>query len=82
MQIQLVAPQDLADVSALFREYADSLAIDLSYQRFDAELATLPGPYSPPSGALLVARCADGAAIGCVALRQGHSSGVGELKRL
>lgn len=52
----------------LFREYADSLAIDLGFQNFDAELAGLPGDYAAPGGALLVA-LVDGQAAGCVALR-------------
>jgi hypothetical protein len=34
----------------LFREYALSLGIDLSYQDFPAELAALPGRYAPPAG--------------------------------
>ena len=35
---------------------------------FEAELATLPGPYSPPRGRLLLATL-DGAPVGCVALK-------------
>ncbi len=35
---------------------------------FDAELATLPGPYAPPNGRLLLARL-KGRAVGCVALK-------------
>jgi GNAT superfamily N-acetyltransferase len=36
---------------------------------FEEELATLPGDYSPPGGALLLAHH-EGAAAGCVALRR------------
>jgi GNAT superfamily N-acetyltransferase len=35
---------------------------------FEAELASLPGKYSPPAGRLLVAQC-EGEYAGCVALR-------------
>jgi ribosomal protein S18 acetylase RimI-like enzyme len=62
-------PQDLPEVLALFREYADGLETDLAFQGFAAELASLPGKYAPPQGRLLLARDGTGAAVGCVALR-------------
>ena len=43
---------DLDDVRVLFAAYAASLPIDLAYQGFATELATLPGAYAPPAGAL------------------------------
>lgn len=72
---------DLDDIAALFRAYAQSLPVDLDAQGFEQELATLPGVYAPPTGALLIARAADGAAVGCVALRQ-LSAASCEMKRL
>ena len=53
---------------ALFREYAGSLAVDLSFQDFETELADLPGDYAEPRGALLLA-LVDGQLAGCCALR-------------
>ncbi len=50
------------------REYASTLAIDLDFQNFDAELASLPGDYAPPSGQLMLAMIAD-TVVGCGALR-------------
>jgi len=47
---------------------------------FDAELATLPGPYAPPQGRLLLARL-DGQAVGCVALKDLGGSQC-EMKRM
>ena len=73
---------DLSAVTQLFRAYAASLPVDLGYQGFDGEVGSLPGRYEPPAGALLIARAADGAAIGCVAMRPLDEDGVCEMKRL
>ena len=59
---------DLALTAEIFREYAASLAVDLCFQNFDAELASLPGDYAPPGGHLLLA-FVGGEAAGCGALR-------------
>jgi ribosomal protein S18 acetylase RimI-like enzyme len=64
----------------LFQEYAASLGVNLDFQDFDAELASLPGAYAPPRGTLLVAHW-NGAAAGCVGLRP-LADEVAELKRL
>jgi putative acetyltransferase len=75
-------PTDLSAITQLFRAYAASLPIDLAYQGFDGELASLPGKYAPPTGALLIARDASGAALGCVAMRPLGEPGICEMKRL
>lgn len=50
-------PQDLEVVTELFTVYAKSLGIDLSYQNFEHELASLPGKYSSSNGGALFVVC-------------------------
>jgi putative acetyltransferase len=87
--------EDIALARALFVEYAQWLKVDLCFQGFDRELATLPGAYAPPQGRLLLAGAA-GRAFGCIALRPlgafagsgdvpsaaPGASSIGEVKRL
>jgi GNAT superfamily N-acetyltransferase len=70
-RIDLVVPDTPALFDAtreIFREYAASLAVDLCFQGFEQELATLPGDYAGPHGQLLLA-FVDGALAGCGAFR-------------
>jgi ribosomal protein S18 acetylase RimI-like enzyme len=78
--VPTAGPEDLAAARRLFLSYVGWLAVDLSYQNFDHELATLPGGYAPPTGRLLLAKAA-GEAVGCVALRP-LEPGICEMKRL
>lgn len=71
---------DLALARTLFEEYAAWLAVDLCFQGFAQELATLPGAYAPPRGCLLLAGAARDA-FGCIALRP-LDAATGEVKRL
>jgi GNAT superfamily N-acetyltransferase len=59
---------DIELARALFVEYAQWLKVDLCFQGFDRELASLPGAYAPPRGCLLLAG-APAAAFACIALR-------------
>jgi putative acetyltransferase len=78
-------PVDVALARELFVEYARWLNVDLCFQGFDHELATLPGAYARPHGRLLLAG-EPGAAFGCIALRLLEENAdqpvVGEVKRL
>lgn len=83
---QATTPADFAQARALFEEYAGWLGVDLCFQGFAGELATLPGAYAPPWGRLMLAG-ADDHAQGCIALRPlapgvAADSPIGEVKRL
>ena len=86
-QIELItasSPEQLQAAREIFEEYARSLDIDLCFQQFDEELASLPGEYAEPRGALLLA-LVDGALAGCCALRpldQADYPNASEMKRL
>ncbi len=85
--IEFITPSDHLQwdaVREIFQEYATALGIDLDFQGFDAELASLPGEYAPPRGALLLALI-DGQVAGCCALRPLDTAdypNAAEMKRL
>jgi ribosomal protein S18 acetylase RimI-like enzyme len=77
-------PELLGATRAIFRDYAQSLGVDLCFQNFEAELAALPGEYAPPQGALLLALI-DGEVAGCGAMRplaESDYANASEMKRL
>jgi ribosomal protein S18 acetylase RimI-like enzyme len=82
--IRAALPNEIPLVKALFLQYATEIAreigLDLAFQCFDQELAALPGKYSPPLGAILLAEL-DGTPQGVVALRP-LDKGIAEMKRL
>ena len=85
--IHITAAQDAGHheaARALFREYAAQLGVDLCFQGFEAELASLPGDYAEPRGTLLLAWI-DGELAGCCALRPIDDvdyANAAEMKRL
>lgn len=77
---------DLDEVRRLWRVYQDGLDESLERQGFAAEMAGLPGVYSPPRGAVLLG-WDDGLddakrAIGTAAMRPTEAPGECELKRM
>ncbi|EDN06951.1 predicted protein [Histoplasma mississippiense (nom. inval.)] len=83
--------EDLSAAIALIKAYTGGLGIDLSYQDFEAEMACMPGSYSPPFGELLIAvanqqekeasQTPDDTpqTLGCIALRELHLHGHGNI---
>jgi putative acetyltransferase len=85
---QVASASEVRDVQDLFREYtawaftltADAVEVPPTFDGFEAELASLPGIFAPPTGCLLLATV-DGRAAGCIALKS-HDAATAELKRL
>ena len=67
---------DVSIVRDLFLEYARGLGVDLGFQDFEREVASLPGDYDP----ILVAHW-NSEVAGCVALH-GLEKDICEMKRL
>jgi ribosomal protein S18 acetylase RimI-like enzyme len=80
--IRPAGAHEMEAVAALFRDYAGSVGVDLSFQGLESELASLPGAYAPPTGRLLLAVSPVGDPLGCVALRRLPEIGACEMKRL
>jgi putative acetyltransferase len=71
---------DIAQARELFLEYQSTLGVDLCFQGFAEELASLPGNYARPAGRLLLASN-ESSVLGVVALRPILSADC-EMKRL
>jgi putative acetyltransferase len=80
MRIEPATTAELEQVRSLFQQYQTLLGVDLGFQRFEDELASLPGAYAPPDGGLLIGIEGD-RVLGCVALRALEGDRC-EMKRL
>ena len=78
--IRTARPDEMDILRQLFREYEAWLQVDLCFQGFEQELASLPGAYAPPQGGIWLGE-QDGEIAGCVALRP-LDQGRCEIKRL
>lgn len=77
---QATTIDSIVQARMLFEEYQAALGVDLGFQDFQNELATLPGQYAAPGGRLLLAST-ESLVAGCVALRP-LSGDACEMKRL
>lgn len=72
--------EEYKKAAVLFTAYAAWLNIDLGFQHFEQELATLDTMYAPPTGSIIL--CRDGHDyIACVAIRK-ITDDTAELKRM
>jgi GNAT superfamily N-acetyltransferase len=82
---QALAEPAISQARRLFRDYAMSPGVEACLQDFEREVASLPGPYGPPTGRLLLAlrQGPEGydEPVGCVGLRK-LEDGACEMKRL
>ncbi len=79
-QIRPALPEEMELARELFREYQAGLNIDLCFQSFEEELASLPGRYAPPQGVILFAEIESG--VGGVVAMRALDPFTAELKRL
>ncbi len=77
---QAINEQDYEMAGKLFRQYANWLNIDLSFQHFDEELKELKMMYAAPKGCIILFESADSIS-GCVAIRK-IDDRIAELKRM
>jgi len=76
LEVTLEPARDYALVRELLREYAAVIGVDLSFQHFDEELASLETMYE-----VVLVASVRGQPAGCVALRRLDAS-TSEMKRL
>ena len=75
-----ITEKDFDTGKQLFREYSDSLRVDLSFQDFEKELSTIQTQYNAPNGCLFLVFDGD-QAIGCAGVRKLDGE-TAELKRM
>jgi len=78
--IEKISHRDVDCVKGLIREYLRWIAVDLSFQRVEDELAGFPATYAEPEGSFFIAR-ALGEIAGCVGMKR-IGDGTCEMKRL
>ena len=77
--VEVKTPEQLGEIKKLFLEYETWLDFDLQFQDFEKEVASLPGKYAPPLGAIFLA-LSDQNSAGCIALRP-IKENICEMKR-
>lgn len=71
---------DFEEGRVIFREYADALGVDLSFQDFEKELEAIHVQYNKPGGALILVYLNE-KTIACIGVRRSDEKSA-ELKRM
>ncbi len=74
------SPEDFQLAVELFKEYADQIDTDLSFQKFEEEMENIEHQYSKPWGVLYLILQKE-KPVGCFAIRKFEST-ICELKRM
>lgn len=72
--------QDFKEGTELFRQYAHSQSLDLSFQNFLEELEFIDKQYNEPKGGLLLSKD-NQKAVGCMGIKKWNSQ-IAEIKRM
>jgi len=79
--IEVTSSEGYAVAAQLFKEYAIEIGIDLGFQHFDEELASLAIQYSRPEGGIFLIYNEKQTGQGCIGVRK-LGNGIFELKRM
>ena len=79
--IEVKTAKDYSKAIQLFKEYAASINVDLSFQNFEKELSEVDKQYARPLGVLFLLVDSNEEAVGCFGIRK-LSAGICELKRM
>jgi putative acetyltransferase len=78
--IHVHTAEEYAAAAMLFKQYAQWLNIDLSFQHFDEELEQLRNMYASPDGGIILCTTPS-EYVGCIAIRK-IDADIAELKRM
>lgn len=79
--VQAISDENVEFVRELFQQYAQLRGYEFDDADFEAEMASLPGIYSPTKGGRLLLATYEGEAAGVVGIKK-IDAGLGEVKRL
>ena len=79
--VEVKLDEDYQIAAQLFKEYSTVIGIDLEFQNFSQEIATIKSQYSRPEGAIFLVYHEKNLASGCFGIRKLEDT-ICELKRM